>query len=347
MTKIIGIAGFKDAGKDTVATILCGGGVTASPIDPLGPANTTLFDQDPLMVRAALGDPLRDVCSILYGFTPEDYTNRTRKDGAPRKALRDVAQHLRKLDPHIWLRPMARTLATLRDDQTLVITDVRQRSEYEFVRKAGGEIWGVYRPGVISDGHETELLPLFPERFDRVLWNGGTPKDLHLRIRGEDRPFAVGVLVAMPDGLIAVGRKNGGFTEPGGKVESTDRTARDALCRELYEETGLSVAPEEPNLIEVRATNNGDGLGGREFWQYMIHGERVARTVSNAQILARICKGQHTNQEGQVVRVVTQSFLSDSAHNPFASTFLHTLRSLSMRSRACAHGFDWARESLA
>lgn len=57
------------------------------------------------------------------------------------------------------------------------ITDVRYENEAERIKLLGGEIWEIIRPGLESDGHSSEI-PLSPEYVDVVIHNNGTIADL-------------------------------------------------------------------------------------------------------------------------------------------------------------------------
>lgn len=331
MSRLIGLCGFKGSGKDSVGTILCGGTVsdkTKSPVESVVFPTTGVH-------QIALGDALRSVVQILYGFSDEDFLDRNRKEQGPRKAMIAVAQKLREHDPVVWLRPVVRFIDSLKDEDQVVITDLRQPSEIQFVRTHGGEIWTVYSPRVGFDETALEAAGLYPERANRVIWNGGTIGDLGRRVldRGLDRPSSVFVVVEDQErrGLptLAVGRKEGAdlWCAPGGKVEISDPTPAHAAAREMAEETGLHVDPADLVLCDVQATPY-----GRESWSYTVGWDRIEAQSRNHPILAALRAGRKvTNQEGQTVILTTHRFLSSPDLNPFAIQHAHTVKTLVQR----------------
>ena len=69
-----------------------------------------------------------------------------------------------------------------RDCDLLVITDVRCENEARRIRKAGGQVWRIYRPGTGEMNHVSEM-PLPVDLIDRELGNSGTIADLYETIR--------------------------------------------------------------------------------------------------------------------------------------------------------------------
>lgn len=71
----------------------------------------------------------------------------------------------------------------IRDDnpELVVVTDVRFDSEAEWVRRMGGPVIHVIRPGVVSDGHGSEA-GIDPRLIDHVVLNNSTIAELHHNI---------------------------------------------------------------------------------------------------------------------------------------------------------------------
>jgi len=67
------------------------------------------------------------------------------------------------------------------DVDVLCITDLRYPNEAERIKALGGEVWEVIRPGLVSDGHASEL-PLPRELVDYVITNDGTLDDLEAQV---------------------------------------------------------------------------------------------------------------------------------------------------------------------
>lgn len=69
------------------------------------------------------------------------------------------------------------------------VTDVRYPNEAERIRKCGGIVWEVIRPGLTSDGHASEQ-PLPRELVDVVIHNDGTHDDLYATVQAQVRKTA-------------------------------------------------------------------------------------------------------------------------------------------------------------
>lgn len=59
-----------------------------------------------------------------------------------------------------------------------VVPDVRFMTEYSWIYSVGGELWCVYKPGVVWDNTEIESLPNDPGLFTRTIQNSGTKRKL-------------------------------------------------------------------------------------------------------------------------------------------------------------------------
>ncbi|WP_263729988.1 hypothetical protein [Cellulomonas sp. SG140] len=188
-TKIIGLSGKKQSGKDTFAQAL---------IDNLG------------YTRVAFADPLKE---MLYALDPlvvvrTDETGLLREAGMPAfarglryaritmlvdsvgwdgaKQLHDVRSLLQRLGTEagrkvmgesIWVDTAMRRAAEI--DGPVVITDMRFPNEKRAVEFAGGWSVRIERPGLAQDpdAHASETA-LDAEVFDFQVVNGGTVADL-------------------------------------------------------------------------------------------------------------------------------------------------------------------------
>ena len=65
----------------------------------------------------------------------------------------------------------------------LVVPDVRLDLESDRVKRLGGKLWHVSRPGVVSDGHATESGLAIGTAFDAVLINDGSLDELRDKIK--------------------------------------------------------------------------------------------------------------------------------------------------------------------
>jgi hypothetical protein len=83
------------------------------------------------------------------------------------------------VDRDIWLK------AVLNDSRPdmLIIDDVRFPNEYLAIRKEGGQVWKVYRPGQEpTNSHPSEGL-LEDREFDEVIVNDGSLYELASKVR--------------------------------------------------------------------------------------------------------------------------------------------------------------------
>jgi hypothetical protein len=142
MTRLIGLAGFKRSGKNSVADIMSKHG----------------------WVSVALADALREEVHAKYGVAPCDDSRKEERmyciHGAMRsyrELLIEHGQGMRSIDPDYWIKKLnARIAPLLHQGASIVITDVRMRNEIAWVRAMGGCLVWISRQGVQSNGHETE-----------------------------------------------------------------------------------------------------------------------------------------------------------------------------------------------
>lgn len=121
------------------------------------------------------------------GITPEQigfYMDRGKEDPIPElgdNSFRMLCQTIGTdwgrtlVDKDLWVKIV---VSNPQRPDLLVIDDVRFPNEYEAIRAEGGQVWKVYRPGVvpISDHPSEGLLEGF--EFDATIENGGTISDL-------------------------------------------------------------------------------------------------------------------------------------------------------------------------
>lgn len=166
MRDVIGITGYAQHGKNTVAEVLEEFGYR-----PVGFADR-LRD---------LAYRLNPIAEIDYGGSEIRYREVLDKYGYEqakrvpefRRILQELGTGIRdELGPDVWVDALRRTLVA---GQKYVITDVRFPNEAAMVKDTGGELWRVSRPGFdngIGTEHASEMhvasLPV-----DRELLNVG------------------------------------------------------------------------------------------------------------------------------------------------------------------------------
>lgn len=166
---IIGIAGKKGSGKDTLGKYIC---------DKYG------------FKRYAFGDPVKEVCKILFGFNDEqlygdDKEKMDMKLGIrPREAFQKIGtdfgrEIIHKLFPRLliekeelWISIFLRNACK----NNLVITDVRFQNEADAIKKAGGIIIFLDSDFSIKDNHKSEKINV---KYDYLIRNDEKKEDLY------------------------------------------------------------------------------------------------------------------------------------------------------------------------
>ncbi|HEU0196993.1 MAG TPA: hypothetical protein VFQ88_07215 [Nevskiaceae bacterium] len=135
---LIGLCGFKRAGKDTVASGLV---------------------QVHGFTRVAFADALRREVAEIDGIpVAEDAmkdvpaaNGRTYRD-----ALIDRGQARRAEDPDYWVKQLQAIVLDMRSNANVVVSDCRFPNEFAWVREHGGHLVWIRRCGVVSNGDITE-----------------------------------------------------------------------------------------------------------------------------------------------------------------------------------------------
>lgn len=155
---VVGVCGYKRAGKDTVGRML-----------------VNRYD----FTRRAFADPLKEAAlAALEGFNPKaaatvrEHGWESLKEWDPRyrRYLQAFGtEAIRSLDPDFWPRV---TLDKVEPGERVVVTDVRFPNEVEAVKRHGGLVVRVDRPGCGGGSHASEQVELLD--VDAVLDNSGT-----------------------------------------------------------------------------------------------------------------------------------------------------------------------------
>jgi len=133
--------------------------------------------------KLAFGDEIKRVASFYF---PEIV-----RRGKPRKLYQMIGQMFREFDPNIWIKFLDARLIRLKDfglDRNVVVSDVRQMNEYEYLKSRGFIVIKVHaddalrRERIIKAGdvvneedfnHETEtIVDSIP--CDFLIENNGT-----------------------------------------------------------------------------------------------------------------------------------------------------------------------------
>ncbi len=179
---IIGLAGYAQSGKDTVAEILINrfGYKRVAFADKL---KEFAYDTNPIVGYVA-GEPitLKHVVDRAGWESAKTNTN-------IRRYLQDIGLAARNhFSQTFWVDQAMRQVTDLK----VVITDVRFINEADTIRLNGGQIWRIQRPGVGAvNGHVSESqMDNYP--VDQTFVNDGSIEDLENLIVTRMRGYVLG-----------------------------------------------------------------------------------------------------------------------------------------------------------
>jgi hypothetical protein len=167
---IIGLTGYAQSGKDTVANIL---------VEKYG------FE------RIAFADPIRDMLfemnpnyndTLLQQAITSQGWDEIKKNSIVRRMLQNLGVGARKvLGEDVWIIAALRKINDV--NKHYVITDVRFENEAAIIKQLNGELWRVIRPGVEAVNNHISEHEMNGYNVDRELHNGGTLEELELSIK--------------------------------------------------------------------------------------------------------------------------------------------------------------------
>jgi len=168
---IIGLSGYAQSGKDTVAKYL---------VENRG------FE------RVAFADPIRDflleVNPILENglhltsVVDEFGWELAKKKEEVRRLLQATGVAARKhVDQDLWVIAALRKMGDV--DKQYVVTDVRFQNEASIIRMSGGQIWRVERIGVDAVNNHISEHDLDNWEFDAYIHNNSTIEDLEFAVQ--------------------------------------------------------------------------------------------------------------------------------------------------------------------
>lgn len=175
-SKLIGITGRKENGKDTLGNYL---------VKYHG------------YKRIAFADALKDACKCIFGFTEEQLYGNLKEttdqfwQTSPRKVLQFVGtdlfrDHLMEIMPwinkNVWVEVVKKKMLDewkINPESRFVITDVRFSNEIDLINELNGIMVRVSRPSIniLADLHPSEIeIETLPVKYD--IFNNGTKEDL-------------------------------------------------------------------------------------------------------------------------------------------------------------------------
>jgi hypothetical protein len=167
----IGLIGYSQAGKDTVASILVEkyGYTRIAFADKI---REFLYDLNPMVACSPTGY-LQDLINLV-GWDD------AKQEPQVRKLLQNLGNAARKtIDENVWV---TLALGNIDTNQRVVITDVRFENEAMMIKLMGGQLWRVKRIGVGPVNDHVSESELEGYKVNQIFVNNGTLKDLELLV---------------------------------------------------------------------------------------------------------------------------------------------------------------------
>jgi hypothetical protein len=171
---IIGLSGYAQSGKDTVAEIL---------VEEYG--YTRVAFADIIKQAVYLLDPIVNVSGMrLRYFVDQNGWNEAKHLPEVRRLLQVMGSEVGRdlIDPQIWVEL---TMYSVSPMDNIVISDVRFKNEAAEIKFKAGQIWRITRidrnKPINLHRSETELDTW---NFDQYVANNGTIDELRTEIRG-------------------------------------------------------------------------------------------------------------------------------------------------------------------
>lgn len=168
---LIGLTGYSQSGKDTVASVL---------VEKYG------------YTRIAFADKIKDFLysvNPLTACSPTGYLqdlvdlvgwDKAKQEAQVRALLQNVGLSARELiDANIWVTLALRNISSA---DRIVITDVRFENEADAIKNLGGQVWRIKRLGVGPVNDHISESQLEAYKADQIFMNNGSVEDLQLLI---------------------------------------------------------------------------------------------------------------------------------------------------------------------
>jgi len=152
---IIGVAGKKQVGKDTVAAYIAG---------QIG------------IKHVAFATKVKDVVGDVFGL--DFFTLKGAEKEQHRPKMQFIGDGLRDFDALIWVKYLFRQFP-----DNIVISDVRYPNEVDFIHSQGGYVIYISRDTGLVDNHRSETALEGCTDFDISIENNGTLADLYNKVQ--------------------------------------------------------------------------------------------------------------------------------------------------------------------
>lgn len=189
--RLLGLMGLAGAGKDTVADTL----LTLAPMDRRAFADALRaeiaeafgVDARILLDRLLREQPLHSLgihrCSDPgFGAYAHDLVGEARV--SPRRIMRRWGDWRRSQRPDYWIEraEAARVAAVFDGHRAQLWTDVRYPNEADWIRRRGGMLWRIVRPGLQQDRTHDSETAADHIAADALIVNDSTIDQLRMRV---------------------------------------------------------------------------------------------------------------------------------------------------------------------
>jgi hypothetical protein len=171
---IIGLTGYAQSGKDTVAKILVEnyGYTRVAFADKI---RDFLYEMNPMVDNVA-GEPI-----FLKERVNRDGWEVAKKNPHVRRALQNAGVSARKVfGEDFWID---RSLVSILRNENTVITDVRFINEADVVKHQAGQVWRIKRLGVDAVNAHVSESQMDGYPVDQIFTNNSSIEDLELMVK--------------------------------------------------------------------------------------------------------------------------------------------------------------------
>ena len=166
---IVGLSGYAQSGKDTIANIL---------VEGYGFKRVAFADK----IRELLYEMNPDFRDTLLRQAVDNFGwDEVKKDASVRRMMQNLGVGARTIfGDAFWINQAMRDLSY---DNNFVFTDVRFTNEAEIIKANHGQVWRGVRPGINPINQHVSESDLDEWPFDSFIENDGSIADLEYTIR--------------------------------------------------------------------------------------------------------------------------------------------------------------------
>lgn len=168
--KLIAFCGLKGSGKSTAASFL---------------------EEEHEFQRLSFATPVKEM-AMAMGLTRDQLYDPILKESlisefgmTPREILQKLGTEVgRNFHKNIWIDILFFKIDKQYRSKDITVDDCRFLNEAEAIRKRGGHIIGIQRPGLVADDHpsEREMVDQWGNMVDTVITNDGSVDNLKYQV---------------------------------------------------------------------------------------------------------------------------------------------------------------------